>query len=173
MRLPFQKIANIKVEELNANFKGLVVVDAHHHEKVVESSSANVDHFLVAFDCLFEPANLFFEEFAEEHGNVAGQYFENVPSLLNIGLNPADFLPVSSQREDFIQFNCCAFKHKDVFLHHLHIATFNLETSNFHKARHRIGAKLFWLENVGEFLDQVIIDDIVHGDPAEKSMEGF
>ena len=70
--LSLKIVPDVIVEELNRNFKSLVIIKFHHHDQIVEASFANIDHLLVSFNGNFQPSHLFFEKLAVKHCNVAG-----------------------------------------------------------------------------------------------------
>jgi hypothetical protein len=57
-----QELADVKVKELNCDFKNLIIIKFHHHQHVLESRVADLNALIVAVDCDLEPCVLGLEE---------------------------------------------------------------------------------------------------------------
>ena len=122
------------MEELNTDFKRLIIIEPHHHDEVMKASFADTDQLLISIDGFFQPFELFLEKLAVEHGDIPGQNFENVPSLPHIILESHDFVSVSGQREDFVELDGSIFEHIDKLVDFFNIVIIDFETGNFDEA---------------------------------------
>jgi len=60
------------MEKLNSDFKDLIFIDFHHHNQVPEAVIANLNTFLVVYDCKLDPGVLILKKFAIKVGNPSG-----------------------------------------------------------------------------------------------------
>ena len=110
--LPLKVFSNIVMEEIDGNFKHLIVIDFHHHDDVSEANPANIDSVLVTIHCLLEPFILVFEKLRIKVSDSSRQYLKDIAILLfDWTQHLLHFFIIVCEGNEVVQLLCYLLQH--------------------------------------------------------------
>lgn len=143
--LPLKVFSNIIMEEINCDFKHLIIIDFHHHDDVSETNPTNIDSILVTIHCLLKPFILVFEKLRIKVGDSPCQYFKDVAILFFDWVKHLlHFLVIVCEGDEIVQFLCYLLQHHQVFFTLLFIIFLYLQTSDLHQTCKSVVSQVIW-----------------------------
>ena len=162
------------MKEIYGDFEYLVFIYLHHYQDVFEAHVTDLYCLLAASHCFFKPVTLILEKLRVKISNASSQYLKDIPILLPDCIKHLMYLFfLIGDGNEGIEFLCHSLKHEEILPFFIFIIAVNRKTGNFNKTSKGMISEIIGREHESEFINQIRVDDVVHGYPAEEGIQGF